>query len=55
MESILLHIGKTFENRAAFFAQKAMNERGTIKTFHANDTILEFFEVTGFADVLALE
>ena len=36
-------------------AQKAMNDRGTMKVIHANKIILEIFEVTGFADVLTIE
>ena len=41
--------------RLLLFAQKAMNERGTMKVIHANNVILEIFEVTGFADVLTIE
>ena len=41
--------------RQLLFAQKAMNERGTMRVIHANNTILEIFEVTGFADVLTVE
>ena len=41
--------------RLLLFAQKAMNEQGTMKVIHANNIILEIFEVTGFADVLTLE
>ena len=41
--------------RLLLFAQKAMNERGTMKVIHANSVILEIFEVTGFADVLTIE
>ena len=48
-------IDKTFEKRAAFFAQKVMNGQGTMKVIHANDTIREIFEVTGFSDILTIE
>ena len=41
--------------RQLLFAQKTMNEQGTMKVIHANNIILEIFEVTGFADVLTLE
>ena len=41
--------------RLLLFAQKAMNEQGTMKVIHANNIILEIFEVTGFADVLTVE
>ena len=40
--------------RLLLFAQKAMNEQGTMKVIRANETILKIFEVTGFADVLTL-
>ena len=41
--------------RLLLFAQKIMNERGTMKVIHANSIILEIFEVTGFSDVLTIE
>ena len=41
--------------RLLLFAQKRMNEQGTMKVIHANNIILEIFEVTGFADVLTIE
>jgi len=41
--------------RQLLFAQKAMNEQGTMKVVHVNEVILEIFEVTGFADVLTIE
>ena len=41
--------------RLLLYAQKAMNEQGTMKVIHANKIILEIFEVTGFADVLTIE
>ena len=40
--------------RLLLFAQKTMNEQGTMKVIRANETILKIFEVTGFADVLTL-
>ena len=41
--------------RQLLFAQKTMNEQGTMKVIHANETIREIFEVTGFADILTIE
>ena len=41
--------------RLLLFAQKAMNEQGTMKVIHANNVILEIFEVTGFSDFLTIE
>ena len=41
--------------RQLLFAQKTMNEQGTMKVIQANDTIREIFEVTGFADILTIE
>ena len=40
--------------RLLLFAQTRMNEQGSMKVIHANNIILEIFEVTGFADVLTL-
>ena len=41
--------------RQLLFAQKVMNGQGTMKVIHANDTIREIFEVTGFSDILTIE
>ena len=41
--------------RVLLSAQKAMNQQGTMKVVHANDMILEIFEVTGFSDILTIE
>lgn len=41
--------------RVLLFAQKIMNEQGNLKVAHANETILEIFEVTGFSDILTIE
>ena len=40
--------------RLLLYAQKTMGEQGNMKVIHANNIILEIFEVTGFADVLTL-
>ena len=36
-------------------AQKAMKNQGSMKVVHVNETIMEIFEVTGFADILTIE
>ena len=32
-----------------------MNKQGSMKVVHVNETIMEIFEVTGFADILTIE
>ncbi len=41
--------------RVLLSAQKVMNRQGSMKVIHANEMILEIFEVTGFADILTIE
>lgn len=41
--------------RVLLSAQKVMNKQGKMVIRHANQTILEVFEVTGFTDILTLE
>ncbi len=41
--------------RVLLSAQKVMNKQGKMVIRHANETILEVFEVTGFTDILTLE
>ena len=41
--------------RVLLAAQKTMNRQGTMKVTHANEMILEIFEVTGFSDILTIE
>jgi anti-sigma B factor antagonist len=36
-------------------AQKTMNNQGSMKVIHVNETIMEIFEVTGFSDILTVE
>ena len=36
-------------------AQKTMNGQGSMKVVHANEMIMEIFEVTGFTDILTIE
>lgn len=40
--------------RVLLGAQKTMNRQGSMKVAHVNDTIMEIFEVTGFADILTI-
>ena len=35
--------------------QKLMNAQGTMKVMNVNETIMEVFEITGFADILNIE
>jgi len=41
--------------RVLLSAQKVMNRQGSMVIKHVNDTIMEIFEVTGFADILTIE
>lgn len=41
--------------RVLLGAQKTMNKQGSMRVIHVNDTIMEIFEVTGFADILTIE
>ena len=41
--------------RVLLSAQKTMNKQGSMKLIHVNETIMEIFEVTGFADILTIE
>ena len=41
--------------RVLLSAQKVMNQQGTMKLVHVNETIMEIFEVTGFTDILTIE
>lgn len=41
--------------RVILGAQKQMNKQGTMIVRHVNATIMEVFEVTGFADILTIE
>lgn len=36
-------------------AQKAMNAKGSMKLIGVNDSIMEIFEITGFADIITIE
>ena len=41
--------------RVILKAQKLMNAQGNMKLTHVNETIMEVFEITGFADILTIE
>ena len=41
--------------RVLLTAQKTMNRQGSMKVVHANEIVMEIFEVTGFADILTIE
>ncbi len=41
--------------RVLLGAQKRMNQQGSMKVIHVNETIMEIFEVTGFTDFLTIE
>ncbi len=40
--------------RVLLSAQKTMNKQGSMKVTNVNETIMEIFEVTGFADILTI-
>lgn len=41
--------------RVLLGAQKVMHRQGSMKVVHANEIIMEIFEVTGFSDILTIE
>ena len=41
--------------RVLLAAQKKMNTQGNMVIRNVNDTIMEVFEITGFADILTVE
>ena len=41
--------------RVILKAQKQMNVRGSMKLIGVNETIMEVFDITGFADILTIE
>ena len=41
--------------RVLLATQKTMNRQGSMKVIHANEMILEIFDVTGFSDILTVE
>ena len=41
--------------RILISAQKIMNNNGSMKVVNVNESIMEIFEVTGFADILTIE
>ena len=41
--------------RVLLSAHKAMARKGGMKVVHANEMVMEVFEVTGFSDILTVE
>ena len=41
--------------RVILKAQKAMNTKGVMKLVHVGESIMEVFDITGFADILNIE
>ena len=41
--------------RVILLAQKKMAKQGAMIVSHVNETIMEVFEITGFADILTIE
>ena len=41
--------------RVLLAAQKTMNKQGEMRVVLVNETVMEIFEVTGFADILTIE
>ncbi len=41
--------------RVLLSAQKVMNQQGSMVIKNVNETIMEIFDVTGFADILTIE
>ena len=41
--------------RVILNAQKQMSLQGDMKLIHVNETIMEVFDITGFADILTIE
>ena len=41
--------------RVILKTQKLMNAQGKMKLIHVNETIMEVFDITGFADILTIE
>ena len=41
--------------RVLLSAQKTMAKAGGMKVVHVNETVMEIFEVTGFADILTID
>ena len=41
--------------RVLLSAQKNMAKKGTMVLYNVNETVMEIFDVTGFADILTIE
>ena len=55
MDCIELEYVSSAGLRVILKAQKLMNAQGTMKVMNVNETIMEVFEITGFADILNIE
>ncbi|MGN1104258.1 MAG: STAS domain-containing protein [Candidatus Coproplasma sp.] len=41
--------------RVILKAQKIMNSKGAMKLINVNESVMDVFEITGFADILTIE
>ena len=41
--------------RVLLSSQKVMNKQGSMKIIHANDAIMDIFEVTAFTEIMTIE
>ena len=41
--------------RVLLSAQKTMYKQGTMTVYNVNDTIMEIFDITGFAEILTIQ
>lgn len=41
--------------RVLLSAQKTMHKQGTMTVYNVNDTIMEIFDITGFAEILTIQ
>ena len=48
-------LNSTTHLRVILKAQKLMNTQGSMKLTGVNETIMEVFDITGFADILTIE
>ena len=55
MECSVLEYVSSAGLRVILNAQKLMNAQGNMKLTHENETVMEVFDITGFADILTIE
>ncbi len=41
--------------RVLLYAQNQMDAKGDMKVLHANEAIMEIFDITGFSEILSVE